>query len=178
MNLYNTPLHAAATAWSSVADTCRKTVHERSARSLYPLIYEVAGTSDGAGARRSAGAIATVVEHAFTVRHECTSLVLACERWLLHPVRQSEKELVTAAYEYVRVAPMVELDHAEMIGIRIEEAIEQVRSEGIDVASADTLATIACACHLVVPLVWVAKQVGVTRGELRNRLRRYEAQSG
>lgn len=177
-HLHDTPLHAAATAWATVAETCRETVHERSARSLYPLIFEVTGTGEGTVARRSAGAITTVVQHALDEQYRCMELVLACERWLLHPVSQSEKELVTAARRYARSASAVELRRAELIGKRLEEAIAQGRDGGLDALSAEALADIAGACEFTVPMVWSAKQMGVTRGELRNRLRRYEAQSG
>jgi hypothetical protein len=169
--LYDNVAVAAAAAWSAIAGACTDEVLMHSSRSLYPLISAVADTGDGAQARRRAGALTTLTECAVAGEPSRASLVLACERWLLHPGRDGSTELITEAREYAHAASSFECDRAWLAGAGISTAIAEVKRNGLDDAPPAAYSSIAAACEYIVPLVWVAKRCGVSRDALRRRVR-------
>jgi hypothetical protein len=169
--LYDNTAVAAAAAWSAVVGACTDEVLVHSARSLYPLIATVADTGDGAQARRRAGALTVLTECAAAGEPSRASLVLSCERWLLHPGRDSSTELIAEAREYAHAASSFECECAWLAGAGISTAIAEVNRNGLHDAPPSAYSLIAAACDFIVPLVWVAQRCGVSRDALRRRMR-------
>lgn len=84
--LYDTAAHAATTALT-VAAALADPVRSQSSRTIYPLIG-AAASGDGAQARARCGPLCTLVADVLGAAGDDdprAKLVLALERWLLHP---------------------------------------------------------------------------------------------
>lgn len=172
--LHDTPAHAAATALiiaASVADPVRA----QTARSLYPLIAVAAG-GDGSRTRKRSPALAALVADTLSAlvlpNDPRPQLVLSAERWLLHPQPHTAGELTAAATALVAApwpADLATLEHAWLAGAGIESAVAAVRCDGSGTDERQ-LSAIAAATSTVVPLVWVAHELDISRGVLYRQL--------
>lgn len=173
--LHDTAAHAAVTALTVAADIADP-VRAQTARTLYPLIA-AADRGDGGEPRRRSPALSTLVADVLAVlrlpNDPRPQLVLALERWLLHPGERSAAELKAAAYALVNAVVPIELttlEHAWLAGAGVQDAIEVVRHQGF-VDCGPQLSLIAAAVATVVPIVWVARELAVTRTQLYRNLR-------
>lgn len=161
-----TPEHAAAAALSA-AFTRVEPVRAQSARALYPLIAE-SSSGDGALARRKAGPLSTLMQALIDSDPYCTELALACERWLLHPSTDTGTALVVATGP-LEISPK-EADLAWLCGAGIDIAMAEVALNGLRDASDAACSLIAAGCAQLIPRVWVARQLGVSRDALHRRI--------
>lgn len=173
--LHDTPTHAAAAALT-VAAALADPVRTQSARALYPLIA-AAADGDGAPARTRCSPLCALVADALAATDRSdprAELVLALERWLLHPTQRTAKELTEAAREVTEGSrPPLDvdtLDKAWLAGSGIEQALAAVRRGGFTDAGAH-LSVIAAATAAVVPMVWVARELNVARAVVYRLLR-------
>lgn len=172
--LYDTPAHAAVTALT-VAQTLADPVHSHSVRVIFPLIG-AAAAGDGSEARIRSAALSTLVADVLHTACEepgpKAKLVLALERWLLHPQAHTADEVTRAAADFV-ADPSTEqetLEHAWLAGPGIDSAIEQVRRDGFEQPAAH-ISLIAAATRTVVPVVWVARELDVPRSVIYRHTR-------
>ncbi len=173
--LHDTPAHAAAAALT-VAAALADPVRTQSARALYPLIA-AAADGDGAAARARCSPLCTLVADALASTDDTdprADLVLALERWLLHPTGGTAEELSAAAREVTEDPrnPLDEdtLDNAWLAGAGIAQALAAVRRGGFTDPGAH-LSVIAAATSAVVPTVWVARELDVARAAVYRLLR-------
>ncbi len=184
IQLCDTTEHAAVTALVVVITNCVDPVRAQSARKLYPLIY-AAAEGDGTQPRRRAAALASLVDGGLATLEDSDesrrSLMLSLEQWLLHPGRGTSTALVTAAGRFVHspMAPCPELlEQAWVVGPGMDAAAVALRDEGLDSRGAQAyLSLITMAAELAVPMVWVAKELGVPRDQIYRRIRTVDRQA-
>ncbi|WP_234802847.1 hypothetical protein [Mycobacteroides abscessus] len=100
------------------------------------------------------------------------ALALALERWLLHPHPRTATELKRAVREYIDEADSVLLKRAWVVGPGLDDALIKLREGGLNGDAAQPpLSLIAAAVELTVPMVWVARTLGVNRDQLYRRIR-------
>ena len=162
-----TPEHAAAAALSAALIRVEP-VRAQSARALYPLIAE-SSSGDGVAARRKAGPLSTLMQALIDSDLQCTDLALACEQWLMHPSADTGAALVVAAGS-LETSPK-EKELAWLCGAGIDVAMAEVALNGLRDASDAACSLIAAGCAQLIPRVWVARQLGVSRDALHRRIR-------
>ena len=179
--LYTSVEHAAALALSAAASSTSDPVRAQTARRLYPLI-EHSAAGDGGMARRRASAlsalIADVVLSVPADDPRC-ELVLAAEQWMLHPMPDTGAKLMRAARQ-TAISPCTSpetIERAWLVGPGIELALAGMRTRGLDDEfSAPFLSLTRAAAEHVVPMVWVAHQIGVPRDRLYRCIRGVDQQ--
>lgn len=184
MQLFDTPAHAATTALAVTAAAAGPLdpVRARTASSIYPLIFDAAA-GDGAPARRRAGSVVSLVAESLTALEGATgaepALVLALERWMLHPQRRTAAELTAVAREVARTSSdNVLLERAWLTGAGVEAAVAALRGANMDDESAaPARSLVAAACEHVVPVVWVARELDVSRNVVYRGLRSVDGQA-
>lgn len=173
VQLSDTVEHAAVTALVVSTETSTDPVRSHTSRTIFPLIHTA---GDGAGSRRRAGALASLVADVLAGQidsaNKRTALALALERWLLHPHPRTATELKRAVREYVDEADSVLLERAWVVGPALDDALVKLREGGLNGDAAQPpLSLIAAAVELTVPMVWVARTLGVNRDQLYRRIR-------
>ncbi|KMV19671.1 hypothetical protein ACT17_06445 [Mycolicibacterium conceptionense] len=179
--LYTTVEHAAAMALSVAATSTSDPVRAQSARRLYPLIdHSAAG--DGGLARRRASALTALiadVSSSAPADDPRRGLVLAAEQWMLHPMPETGATLLHAA-RHTALSPCTTpemVERAWLVGPGIELALAGMRTRGLDgELSAPFLSLTRAAAEHVVPMVWVAHQIGVPRDRLYRCIRAVDQQ--
>ncbi|SIM06242.1 Uncharacterised protein [Mycobacteroides abscessus subsp. abscessus] len=174
--LSDTVEHAAATALVVSATAARDPLRSQTSRAVFPLIHSA---GDGAGSRRRAGALASLVADVLAGQIDSAdmrpALALALERWLLHPHPRTATELKRAVREYVNEADSVDsavLERAWVVGPGLDDALVKIREHGLNGDDAQPLLSlIATAVELTVPMVWVARTLGVNRDQIYRRIR-------
>lgn len=172
--LYDTAAHAATTALT-VAAALADPVRSQSSRTIYPLIG-AAASGDGAQARARCGPLCTLVADVLGAVGDDdprAKLVLALERWLLHPGRRTAEELVEAAADVVGAlwaADPDTMDQAWLVGAGTDAALDAARENRLDHSGAQ-VSLIAAAAASLVPLVWVARELDVTRAVIYRHTR-------
>lgn len=150
---------------------CVDQVRIHTAQQLFSLIGAVAAGKDDA-AISHAGKIAALTGSAAGSDPVCRQLVLALERWLLHPGHDTAVEICFAAAAYTMQAPEQLLRRAWVAGAGLDSALAEISEKGLQSAEADGAVTlIEEACTDTVPLVWVSQRCGVSRNALRRRIR-------
>lgn len=168
--LSDTPVHAAATALAVAGDRCRDQVRSRSVSTLFPVAADV-HAGDGDDARRRSGMVVALVESASAADPSCRPLMLALERWLLHPGRDTADELTDAAGDFAAAVPEELRQRCWAVGAGLDAAVAAVAENGLDEVGDAGLAAIVAACDSGVSCVWVAHRCGVSRDALSRRLR-------
>lgn len=102
MQLFDTVERAATTALVVAVLISADPVRSQTSRRVYPLIHSA---GDGAGSRRRAGALSSLVADVLAVQSDNTgaapALALSMERWLLHPHPSTATELMRTVREFV-----------------------------------------------------------------------------
>lgn len=169
--LSDSAAHAAVTAAVVAGRRCADPVRAHTARLLFPLIGTVAA-GDSPVAIGHAGRIAALVGSAAAADPSCRPLLLALERWLLHPGRDSATELSYAAASWTDHAPEPLRRRAWAAGPGMDAALSDIAEHGLQSPEVDpAIALIEEASRETVPLVWVSKRCGVSRHALRRRMR-------
>ena len=176
--LSDTVVHAAVTAVTAAGHLCPDLVRARTASALYPMICGIAHDGDGCDARRRSGMLVTLVESTISAHPRCRHLLLALERWLLHPGRDSAAELTSAAADYVALAPRATLWLAWSAGAGLDAAVAEIVDNGLRHAPDGAIAAVEAACAGVVSRTWVAQRCGVSRDALNRRIRTCPCSSG
>lgn len=174
--LSDTVEHAACTALVVAASGSADPVRSQTSRRVYPLIH---AAGDGAGSRRCAGALASLVADVLSGQVDNTdnrpTLALALERWLLHPHPSTAEELKRTVRDFVDRTEAVDpdpLEHAWIVGPGLDDALIKLRKGGLNGDAAQpSLSLIAVAVELTVPMVWVARTLGVNRDQIYRRTR-------
>lgn len=100
--LFDTVERAATTALVVAALTSADPVRSQTSRRVYPLIHSA---GDGAGSRRRAGALSSLVADVLAAQSDDTgaapALALSMERWLLHPHPSTATELTRTVRQFV-----------------------------------------------------------------------------
>lgn len=120
--------------------------------------------------------VVALVDCAVKADPACAELVLALERWLLHPGGDNAAELTAAAAGYTAAAAEEPLRRAWVAGAGLDAAVEEIVTGGLHAASLDAIAAVREACDHIVPLVWVAQRCGVSRDALRQRTKELAAE--
>lgn len=168
--LSDTVEHAALTALTAAVDACTDRVRRQSARSMFVLITR-SGAGDGAPARGQAGAVVALIETVMDAKHSLAPMMLAFERWLMHPGRDTADELTTAAAAFASSASEDLCRRAWLSGAGLNAAVDAVTAHGLRDAPPEVLSLIAAACSHGIPVVWVAQRCGVVRDGLYRRIR-------
>lgn len=168
--LSDTPAHAAATALAVASDRCPDPVRSRSVTSLFTVAADVE-SGDGDDARRRAGMVVALVESASTADPTCRPLMLALERWILHPGRDTAGELTGAAGDFVAGAPDELLHRCWSVGAGLDAAVDTITERGLQSVGDEVVSVVAEACDMGVSGIWVAQRCGVRREALNRRLR-------
>ncbi len=169
LDLATDPASAAVGAVVVAGRLCPDPVRAQSARHLVTLV-EGCDHGDSGPARRAAGSIATLVEAASVAHPQFRTLLLAAERWMLHPGPDSAAELTDAAVSAAGALPPDLLRAMWATTSGLDAAVAEVVSHGIHAASDATVAALAEAAADV-PVVWVARRCGVSRDALHRRIR-------
>jgi len=169
--LNDTLSHTAATALAVAGAVCPDPVRTRTATALFPLAADVAESGDGAEVRRRSGMVVALVESAAGADPSSRPLMLALERWLLHPGRDSSDELTSATSEYIANAPYEQLRAAWSVGAGLDAAVDEINAVGIQSARDEALAAIEEACTHVVSHTWVSQRCGISRDAIYRRAR-------
>ena len=124
-DLADTATHAAITAAVAAGQLCLDPVRARGVRSVFSLISHSAG-GDGAPARRRAAMISTLAQCAVEEDPSCARMLLAFERWILHPGPATAGELTdqAAAYSAAMDAPLQ--TRALTVGVCLDAAVDEV----------------------------------------------------
>lgn len=169
-------LHAAAGALAAAQRICPDRLRSHGAVKLFSSL-ELSVGGDGSTARKQASALATLIETAAAAEPTSRPLLLALERWLLHPGRDSASELASAVDSY-RDGAGEELRRLMWVsGPGLSGALDAVDRCGLDGTPTEVLAVIAEAVDGVVPASWLAKRLETTRDALSRRLRGLRAAS-
>ena len=169
--LNDTLAHTAATALAVAGSLCPDPVRARNATALFPLAADVADSGDGAEVRRRSGMVVALVESAAGAEPSCRPLMLALERWLLHPGTDSSDELTSATAAYIANAPDDQLRAAWSVGAGLDAAVDEINMVGIQAARDEAIAAIEEACTHVVSHTWVAQRCGISREAIYRRAR-------
>lgn len=169
--LTDTLAHTAATALAVAGTLCPDPVRARNATVLFPLAADVAASGDAAEVRRRSGTVVALMESALVADESCRPLMLALERWLLHPGRDSADELNSATTAYIANAPDDQLRAAWAVGAGLDAAIDEINTEGLQGARDEAIAAIEEACLHVVSHTWVAHRCGTSRDAVYRRSR-------
>jgi hypothetical protein len=146
-------------------------VRARSATVLFPLAADIAASGDGAEVRRRSGVVVALVESAASAEPSCRPLMLALERWLLHPGHDSADELVSETAAYIENATDEQLRAAWSVGAGLDAAVEEINEVGIQAARDEAIAAVEEACTHVVSHTWVAQRCGISRDAIYRRSR-------
>jgi len=168
--LCDTAAHAAVTALVVTAHVCPEPVSRHRARSLLRFVTSSAA-GDGEPARRRAGSVVVLTAAVADAEPAAASLVLALERWLLHPGRDSATELTAAAKDFTADAPEELCRRAWLAGAGLDFAVDAVASAGLRGAPPEAVSLIGAAIGQGVPMVWVTQRCGVVRDGLYRRIR-------
>jgi hypothetical protein len=169
--LNDTPAHTAATALAVAGSLCPDPVRARNATALFPVAADTADSGDGAEVRRRSGMVVALVESAAAADPSCRPLMLALERWMLHPGRDTADELSSAAAAYIVNASDDQLRAAWSVGAGLDAAIEEINAVGIQAAGDEAIAAVEEACTHVVSHTWVAQRCGISRDAIYRRSR-------
>lgn len=161
--------HAAAAALVVAHQLCEDPVRATAAPRLFALI-PAAVACDGSVPRRHASTLVTLIHEAVTAEPRYAPLLLAFERWLLHPRRDSADELTSAADNALAGAPGELLRRVWVSGVGLEAALAEVDRVGFGDVDDSVVAVLAEAAAGVAPLTWLAGRCGTTRERLRHRL--------
>lgn len=167
--VFDTATHAATAALVVAGRVCPDPVRAQSARQLIAILGDCAG-GDGGPARRRASAIATLLHDSAAASPQQLPLLLAAERWMLHPAPATAPELLEAARDFTASAPVDLTAAAWAAGAGLDAAVAEVVTLGAPSASEDAIALIASVLGDV-PLVLIAQRCGVSRDALHRRLR-------
>ncbi|WP_138233336.1 hypothetical protein [Mycolicibacterium aubagnense] len=168
--LFDTVEHAALTALTAAIDACTDRVRRQSSRAMFALIT-LSGSGDGAPARGQAGAVVALIETAIEANPSIAPMMLAFERWLMHPVWDTAEELTTAAGIFVSSASEELCRRAWLSGAGLNAAVDAVSAHGLRDAPPEALSLIRVACSHGIPVVWVAQRCWVVRDGLYRRIR-------
>jgi hypothetical protein len=169
--LTDTLAHTAATALAVAGSVCPDPVRARNATALFPLAADIAASGDAAEVRRRSGVVVALVESAVVADPASRPIMLALERWLLHPGRDSADELTSATTAYVAQAPDDQLRAAWSVGAGLDAAIDEINAVGLQGARDGAIAAIEEACTHVVSHTWVANRCGTSRDAVYRRSR-------
>jgi len=169
--LNDTLAHTAATALAVAGILCPDPVRARNATALFPLAADIADSGDGAEVRRRSGMVVALMESAAVADPSCRPLMLALERWLLHPGNESADELTSATAEYIANAPDEQLRAAWSVGAGLDAAVDEINEVGIQAARDEAIAAVEEACTHAVSHTWVAHRCGISRDAIYRRSR-------
>jgi hypothetical protein len=169
--LSDTVAHAATTALAVAGVLCPDPVRARNATALFPLAANIVQSGTGAEVRRRSGLVVALVDSAISADPSCRPLMLALERWLLHPGRDSADELTAAAAAYVATAPDGQLRAAWSVGAGLDAAVAEIVEVGVHSVGAATIAAVEEACAQGVSHTFVAQRSGVSRDAIYRRAR-------
>ena len=167
--VFDTATHAATSALVAAGRVCPDPVRAQSARQLITILGDCAA-GDGGPARRRASVIATLFHDSAGASPQLLALLLAAERWMMHPAPATAAELLEAARAFTDSAPAELTAAAWAAGAGLDAAVAEVVTLGAPSASEEAIALIAGVLGDV-PLVLIAQRCGVSRDALHRRLR-------